>query len=74
VAERDPLEDLAAYPTPEEAALASYSAAADARVISSERLSDNKVEVTLEVGPSYRMYSDCWRGSDGLWREVADHN
>ena len=74
VQEFDPLEDLDGYATAEEAVLASYSPAAEAHVVSSKRLDENTIEVTLEVGPSYRMYSNCKRGSDGSWREDSDHN
>jgi hypothetical protein len=59
------------FPTPEAAALASYSAAAQARVARVERLSDDRVDVIIDTEPSHPMRVHC-RLVDGAWHDFGD--
>ena len=61
------------YPTPEEAALSSYSEAADAFVV---RVTSkgNLAKVEIDTDPSHPYFVTCERGKDGLWYESFSHN
>jgi len=59
------------FPTPEEAALDSYSPAARARVLRVERLNDSFVHVIIDTEPSHTMRVYCKR-FDGYWYDMGD--
>ena len=59
------------FPTPEVAALASYSAAAHARVVGVERLGDDRVDVIIDTEPPHPMRVHC-RLIDGSWHDCGD--
>lgn len=54
------------FSSPEEAALAGWPAAANARVLRVERLSDSRVDVIVDTEPSYPMRVHCVK-LRGLW-------
>jgi hypothetical protein len=56
------------YPTPEEAALASYSEAAGVFVVRVVR-DGNCAEVEIDTDPSHPYLVECMKGNDGLWYE-----
>lgn len=61
------------YPTPEQAALASYSLSAGAfvvRVTSDGRLA----EVEIDTDPSHPYFITCVNGRYGLWYERGGHS
>jgi len=64
---REPL----AFDTPEEAALASYSPAAQAHVLRLEPIDETHVDVILDTVPSHTMRSHCWLTATG-WVEMGD--
>jgi hypothetical protein len=62
---------LEGYPSPEAAALASYSEAARPRVIRVERFGNDRVDVIIDTEPSHPMRVHC-RLVDGSWHEFGD--
>jgi hypothetical protein len=59
------------FSTPEAAALASYSASAQARVVRVERMTDDRVDVIVDTEPSHPMRVHC-RLVEGSWHDFGD--
>jgi hypothetical protein len=59
------------HATPEEAALSSYSAAAQARVVRVERLNDERVDVIVDTDPSHPMRVHTYM-ERGRWHDGGD--
>ena len=60
------------YPTAQQAALASYSPAAGAFVVSL-RTDGRRAEVEVDTSPSHPCVTTCIKGRYGLWYERGDH-
>jgi len=54
------------YPTPEQAALASYSPATAPFVVGVRR-DGNRAEVEVDTDPSHPYFVTCIKGKYGLW-------
>jgi hypothetical protein len=59
------------YDSPEEAALTGWEPGAGARILRSEVISDDRVDVIVDTEPSHPMRVHCQR-EGGLWRYVGD--
>lgn len=60
-----------AYSSPEEAALSSYSPAAEARVLRIDAIDARHVDVIIDVASSHQMRCHCELTTDG-WVETGD--
>jgi hypothetical protein len=61
------------YPTPEQAALASYSPCAGAFVVQVMK-SGRFAEVEIDTNPSHPYFVTCVNGRYGLWYERGGHS
>ena len=67
IIEAEVMED--GYPTPEEAALAGFSPAAGAQVVSIDMVNDREARVIVDTVPSHPITSDVRRDLRGRWTE-----
>ncbi len=66
-------DDEVGFASPEEASLATYPPAANARVIRVDRKGHSHAVVVIETDPPYRYFIHVSRVGD-LWYEEDDHN
>lgn len=67
----DGLVRTSAFPTPEGAALASYSAASEAFVVRVEQLGPDRTDVIVDTRPSHPMRCHCFLTEEG-WQHGGD--
>jgi hypothetical protein len=66
-------EDEDYWPTPEEAALGSFSPAAEAKLVRVRWLGPDRAEVHIKVGPDYDYFVTVSLAPEG-WMELHSHN